>query len=310
MNRRDFIFKSGIASLALGFSPLDLFANTSAENFHKLTILHTNDTHSRILPFPKGTKYEGMGGVAQRAALINKIRSEEKNVLLLDSGDIFQGTPFFNEYEGELELKLMSEMGYDATTLGNHDFDAGVEGLAKQLPHANFPFLNVNYTFDGTALDGKIKKYKIFRKENLKIGVFGVGIELEGLVPEKLCTGVMHNDPIAHSNLIAAKLKNDMHCDFVICLSHLGLEYFSDKVSDVVLAKNSKNIDLILGGHTHTFLEKPMVLENLEKERVIINQVGWAGIILGRLDLYFKKNLNKKAEKNTTVFFSEKTIVK
>ena len=310
MNRREFIIKSSIAGLFLGVAPFDLLANSNNSNIHKLTILHTNDTHSRILPFPKGTKYEGLGGVAKRAALISKIRSEEKNVLLLDSGDIFQGTPFFNEYGGELELKLMSVMGYDATTLGNHDFDAGIDGLVKQLPNANFPFLNVNYNFEKTALEGKIEKYKIFKKGSLKIGVFGVGIELDGLVPEKLCEGVIHNDPILHANIIADQLKNKLHCDFVICLSHLGLEYSSEKVSDLILAQKSSHIDLILGGHTHTFLDKPMVLNNLANEQVIINQVGWAGIILGRLDLYFKKENDKKAEKNATVFFSKKTIVK
>lgn len=308
MNRRAFILNSGVLGIGLGLAPAELFAKT--ETIHKLTILHTNDTHSRMLPFPKGSQYEGLGGVAKRAAIINEIRTKEKNVLLLDSGDIFQGTPYFNEFGGELELKLMSEMGYDATTLGNHDFDAGVEGLVKQLPNANFPFLNVNYNFENSALKGKIEKYKIFEKGNLKIGVFGVGIELEGLVPKKLFDGVMHNDPILNSNIIAAKLKNELHCDFIICLSHLGLEYKTSKISDVILAQKSENIDLILGGHTHTFLDEPMIINNLAGEGVIINQVGWAGIILGRIDLYFEKKMNKKVEKNHTVFFSRKTIVK
>lgn len=309
MNRRQFIQKVGITSVLLSTSFLDVFALGKSEKV-KITILHTNDMHSRILPFPKGTKYEGLGGMAKRASLIKKIRSEEKNVLLLDSGDIFQGTPFFNEFGGELELKLMSEMGYDASTLGNHDFDAGIDGLIKQLPNAKFPFLNVNYSFENTALDGKIDQYKIIEKENVRIGIFGVGVALEGLVPDKLCKGIVYNPPIEIANAIAKKLKEEMNCHFVICLSHLGYEYASDKVSDITLAKNSENIDLILGGHTHTFLDEPVTINNLNNQGVTINQVGWAGIQLGRLDIYFDKEKNKKTKKNRPVIFSEKTIVK
>lgn len=308
MNRRHFIQKAGILSAALSIAPLSAWAKDAS--IQKLTILHTNDLHSRILPFPKGSRYEGLGGAAKRAALIKKVRSEEKEVLLLDSGDIFQGTPFFNEYNGELELKLMSEMGYDASTLGNHDFDAGIEGLVKQLPHANFPFLNVNYNFENSLLKDKIEPYKIFQKGKLKIGVFGLGIELDGLVPEQLFEGVIHNEPISKANEIAEKLKNELKCDFVICLSHLGLEYTNDKVSDVLLAQKSENIDLILGGHTHTFLEEPLVISNLNQEDVIVNQVGWAGIVLGRLDIFFQKKIDEKIQKSSTVFFSKKTIVK
>ena len=168
MNRRKFIKNLGLTGLAIGTMPYELFARQN-KALDKLTILHTNDTHSRILPFPKGSRYEGLGAVAKRDALISKIRNEEDQVLLLDSGDIFQGTPFFNEFGGELELKLMSEMGYDASTLGNHDFDAGIDGLIKQLPHANFPFLNVNYNFINTKLENKIDKYKVFQKGDLKI---------------------------------------------------------------------------------------------------------------------------------------------
>ena len=149
MHRRDFISRvaGGAAALGLSSVPFDILARNE---IIKLTILHTNDVHSHIDPFPMNDpKYPGMGGVAQRAAIIDKIRAEEKNVLLLDSGDIFQGTPYFNLYGGELEMKLMSKMQYDASTVGNHDFDNGLDGLAKQLPHASFPFLCSNYDFTG-----------------------------------------------------------------------------------------------------------------------------------------------------------------
>lgn len=309
MKRRSFIKKASASALMLGFAPYNLLAGSHKE-YTKLTILHTNDLHSRILPFPRGSRYEGLGGAAKRASLIKDIRKQEKNILLLDSGDIFQGTPFFNKFGGELEFKLMSEMGYDASTLGNHDFDAGIDGLVKQLPFANFSFLNVNYDFDDTILYGKIEQYKIFKKKGLKIGVFGLGIELDGLVPEKLFKGIKYNNPIVKANEIAFLLKNDLKCDYVICLSHLGLKYNSEKVSDVKLAENSRHIDLILGGHTHTFLEEPMSVNNLDNVVVAINQVGWAGILLGRLEIYFEKNLKKNNKKTTPVIFSKKTIVK
>ncbi|MGB1017708.1 MAG: bifunctional metallophosphatase/5'-nucleotidase [Chitinophagales bacterium] len=309
MKRRSFIKKASVSALMLGTISNNLFAGTK-EQFTKLTILHTNDLHSRILPFPKGSRYEGLGGAAKRAQLIKEIRAKEKNVLLFDSGDIFQGTPFFNQFGGELELKLMSEMAYDASTLGNHDFDAGLEGFEKQLHLANFPFLNVNYSFDDTILNGKIEKYKVFEKEGLKIGVFGLGIELNGLVPEKLYKGVLYEDPVIKANETAFFLKNKLKCDYVVCLSHLGLKYNSEKISDVKLAKNSQNIDLILGGHTHSFLDEPMKVNNLDNAVVAINQVGWAGILLGRLEIYFEKNLKKNRKKQTPVIFSKKTIVK
>ena len=153
--------------------------------------------HSHIDPFPADhPRNANMGGAARRAALIESIRKEEENVLLLDAGDIFQGTPYFNYYGGELEFKLMSMMQYDLATMGNHDFDMGTENIVKQLPHASFPFINCNYNFSDTELVGKILPYKIFNKGGLKIGVFGIGVELEGLVPNHLFTNVKYNNPI------------------------------------------------------------------------------------------------------------------
>jgi 5'-nucleotidase len=289
MKRKDFIRHTVTAGalLSAGSLPLELLASAGIQ---KVTILHTNDQHSRIEPFPMdGGKYQGLGGFAQRAEMIRQVRSVEKNVLLLDSGDIWQGTPYFNKYLGELEFKLMSQMKYDASTLGNHDFDAGLEGLVKQLPLASFPFLNVNYDFSDSLLNGKIERFKVFRFDDIKVGVFGVGIELEGLVPTDLYGGVRYNDPITNANKAAAELKHDYKCDYVICLSHLGYKYEEKKVSDEVLAQSSENIDLILGGHTHTFLDKPVETKNAIGEKVLINQVGWAGIYLGRIDVFFER---------------------
>lgn len=292
INRRDFI-KTGAAFGALALLnelPLSAFAQSKPV---KLTILHTNDWHSRIEPFPlDGGKFAGMGGAAVRSALIQKIRKEEKNVLLLDAGDIFQGTPYFNFFEGELEYKLMSEMGYDAATLGNHDFDNGIEGIINQLQHAKFEFINCNYDFSNTLLSDKVKPYKVFTKEGIKIGVLGVGIELKGLVPDDLYGNIVYRDPVLYANKIAAELKTEKKCDLVICLSHLGFEYNSDKLSDKKMAQQTSNIDLIIGGHTHTFLPGPVTLKNAQNKDVIVNQVGWAGLQLGKIDFYFDRAKN------------------
>lgn len=186
MNRKKFLKTAGTGGLALSFAPQFLWAGnsvlTSATDY-KLTILHTNDQHSRIEPFDETyTRNPNQGGFARRAALIQQIRQEEKNILLLDSGDVFQGTPYFNFFGGELEFKLMSMMGYDASTMGNHEFDNGLEGFKKALPQAKFPFLCSNYEFKNTLLDGLTKPYKIFNKNGIRIGIFGLGIELQGLV--------------------------------------------------------------------------------------------------------------------------------
>ncbi len=293
MKRKEFIYRSATAGLLLGAGafPIEAFAKGGSR---KITILHTNDQHSRIEPFPMdGGKYQGLGGFAQRAHLIKQIRSTEKNVLLLDSGDIWQGTPYFNKFHGEIEFRLMSEMKYDASTLGNHDFDLGLNGFVKQLPHANFPFLNANYDFTDTILENKISRYKIFVLDEIKVGVFGVGVELSGLVPDDLFGGVRYIDPIRIANTTATSLRHDHHCDLVICLSHLGFQYPDKKVSDVVLAQSTENIDLIIGGHSHTFFDKPLEYQNTKGEKVLINQVGWAGIYLGKIDFYMDSSKRK-----------------
>lgn len=302
INRKAFLRTSAAIGAGLLLKPLQTLAQS---NQTKITILHTNDWHSRIDAFPQdGGKFAGLGGVATRAALIKKIRSAEKHVLLLDAGDIFQGTPYFNFFGGELEYKLMSQMRYDATTLGNHDFDNGIDGIIKQLPHATFGFINCNYNFDDTKLKDIVKPYQIFVKNELRVGVIGVGIDLKGLVPEQLHKGIVYNDPITRANYFAAYLKNEKKCDAIICLSHLGFEYQNDKVDDKKLAQKTANIDVIIGGHTHTFLPKPVTVKNTQNKEVIINQVGWAGLQLGKIDLFFdsaKTLVNKEIGSNLSI---------
>ena len=298
MKRRDFIQKTAASSVVLGLSNIGINTIISPET-KKITILHTNDVHSHIDPFPADhPRNANMGGAARRAALIESIRKEEENVLLLDAGDIFQGTPYFNYYGGELEFKLMSMMQYDLATMGNHDFDNGIDGFYAQLPHAEFEFVSANYDFKNTVLNEIVKPYKIFNKDGIKIGIFGLGVELDGLVDKKLYKETIYNNPIEVAQDMTKILKEEQKCDLVICLSHLGYSYKNEpyKVSDLELAKKTKNIDLIIGGHTHTFLEKPVVEKNSEGKDVLINQVGCYGINLGKIDFYFSKD---KAVKNS-----------
>lgn len=305
--RRAFIQKSvtGTALFGLGALSLESFAS---DHIQKLTILHSNDVHSRIDPFPDDDKkYPGMGGMANKAALISKIRAQEDNVLLLDAGDIFQGTPYFNFYHGELEMELMTAMGYDAGTMGNHDFDAGIDGFAAQLPHAGFPILVANYDFTDTVLQDKVLRYTTFQKKEIKVGVFGLGIELAGLVPGSLYAQTKYLDPVIIAQEMANVLRYDEKCDYVICLSHLGYSYKDDKISDIKLAQTTEGIDLILGGHTHTFLEEPLKYKNLADQEVIVNQVGWAGVWLGRIDIFFERKKGKKWHSGKPVMVSKKT---
>lgn len=296
MKRRKFLQSVATTSIltSVGAFPLNAIPQ---DDLIQLTILHTNDVHSRIEPFPMdGSRNAGLGGAARRASLIKKIRAESKHTLLFDAGDIFQGTPYFNFFLGELEFKLMSALKYDAATIGNHDFDAGIEGLAKQLLLANFPLLNSNYDFSETILNGKIQPYKVFEKGDIKIGVFGIGIELESLVAADLYKNTRYLNPISKANETAKFLKQELKCDLIVCLSHLGYKYRGDKVSDITLAENSKNIDLIIGGHTHTFMKTAESYRNLDQKEVIINQVGWAGMMLGRLDFFFERSKKGKCK--------------
>lgn len=296
MKRREFIQKTGASAtligLGLSLSSFDFL------NSKQLTILHTNDVHSYIDAFPADhPKNPNMGGVSRRAAIIESVRNENPNVLLLDAGDIFQGTPYFNYYGGELELKLMSMMNYDLATLGNHDFDNGLDGFYSQMHHAKFDFVNANYDFKNTLLDGHLKPYKIFNKNGIKVGVFGLGIELAGLVDKKNYLETVYHNPVEITLDVVKKLKTVEKCDLIICLSHLGYKYKDedDKISDLKLAALTRDIDLIIGGHTHTFLDKPTIARNLDGKEVLVNQVGCYGLNLGRIDFYLDNDATKAA---------------
>jgi 5'-nucleotidase len=297
MQRRQFLQQTAAASALVGLGGLGLTSFTPSTT-KKITILHTNDVHSHIDAFgPNDGRNPNQGGVARRAALVESIRKENPNTLLLDAGDIFQGTPYFNYYGGELEFKLMSMLKYDVATIGNHDFDNSIEGLYAQLPHAKFDFVSANYDFSNTVMDTHVKPYRIIIKDGIKIGIFGLGIELDGLVEKRMYKETVYLDPTEMSQEMTRILKEDEKCDLIICLSHLGYNYRepSKKIGDLKLAETTKDIDLIIGGHTHTFLKKPTVVKNSEGKNMLVNQVGCYGINLGKIDFYFDADKNKAA---------------
>ena len=289
MNRRKFIYNSSLASLSvMGLNSCNL-TNKDV----KLTILHTNDVHSQIDPFPiNHNKYPDRGGFARRANIFKGLMKINPNTLIFDAGDIFQGTPYFNFFKGDLELSLMKKMGYNAATIGNHEFDAGLNSLKKNILNNDFQFISSNYNFDNTELEGLVSKYKVYNRQGIKIGVFGLGIELNGLVNSSLYRETKYYDPVEIAKEMTRKLKEEKKCDLIICISHLGHTYQNDKISDLKLGKLTSDIDLIIGGHTHTLLKKPEIIKNSKNEDVIINQVGSNGVFVGKIDFNFS-NLNK-----------------
>jgi 5'-nucleotidase len=287
-SRRQFIKTIAASAAAVSLAPVSALA-LPERVASRLVILHTNDTHSRIDPFPDdGGRYANLGGVARRAALVGDIRRTNEHVLLLDSGDIFQGTPYFNLFDGEIEFRSMSAMRYDASTLGNHDFDNGVDGLVEMLPHASFPFVSSNYDVAGAplALRQRVQPFIVRQMGPVRVGMFGLGIAFDRLVLPSLHKGVTYQDPVAVAREMVQELRQQ-GCHLVVCLSHLGHRYRTDRVSDVEVARAVPGIDLILGGHTHTFLDEPERIDHDDDRPTLINQVGFAGIWLGRIDVAF-----------------------
>ncbi len=288
MQRRKFLQTLGAGAAGSFLAPL---AALGADEV-RLVLLHTNDTHSRIDPFPMdGGRNQGLGGAARRATLVNQIRQQHEHVLLFDSGDIFQGTPYFNFFKGEIEFKTMSAMQYDVATLGNHDFDNGVDGLVSMLPHAAFDFVSANYEISNPSLSPHVRPHVIKQVGPIKVGIFGLGIDFQSLVLPALHEGVVYNDPVHVARQQVDALRN-AGCHLVVCLSHLGYRYRSDRVSDTEIAQLVPGIDFIFGGHTHSFLDEPAVYKNAIGTSVV-NQVGFAGLRLGRADVVFKRGGEK-----------------
>ena len=249
-----------------------------------ITILHTNDTHSQVEPIEAGKRDGNHAGYARRMGIIEQERDKTPNVLLVDAGDFSQGTPYFNLYHGRVEVDAMNRMGYDAVTLGNHEFDNGVDTLAAVLKDAKFAVVSANYDVQGTALEGIVKPYVILRRGGMKIGLFGLGVNPKGLVTEKNFAPVKYLEPIPVAQEISTLLKEQHHCDLVVCISHMGTFAHGDKPSDTLLAQSTRYIDVIIGGHTHRIVTNHYV-ENLDGDSVLLAQMGKSGARIGKITL-------------------------
>ncbi|MDD2475015.1 MAG: metallophosphoesterase [Dysgonamonadaceae bacterium] len=250
----------------------------------ELIIIHTNDTHSRIEPLPDTDKYNpDLGGVVRRAAYIEKMRKEHENVLLFDAGDFVQGTPYFNMFKGDVEVEAMNILNYDAVTLGNHEFDYGMDVLTNIVKKAKFPIVCTNYDFSQTEIASYIKPYHIIYKNGVKIGILGANINPVGLIASTHYDGMKFLSPIETANKTAEMLRKEQNCDVVICLSHLGYR------NELELAEKSHNIDIIIGGHSHTFMTKPVYRKNLDGNEVLVFQTSGRGAYVGRIDVKLQK---------------------
>lgn len=265
-----------------------LLSSCASVGSKELVILHTNDTHSQIETIRSGYG-KGLAGVDRRAEYFDQVRKENKNVLVLDAGDWDQGTPYFTVFKGDMEIELMNALGYDAACLGNHEFDNGQEELARRLAMAKFPIVCANYDFSETILAPYVKPYVVIKKGGLKIGIFGLLVNIKSNVSAKARKGLEYKDPIEVTNELAKMLKEEEKCDLVIALSHLGYSAQNPKAaSDINLAKNTRNVDIIVGGHSHTFLKSEKIYQNPDGKDVIVLQAGAKGEYVGRLDLKFE----------------------
>jgi 5'-nucleotidase len=299
--RRKFLGAMMGAGMGAAFQAKGLGLLSSAKSFEALaapliraqpgetliTILHTNDTHSQIDPLPANDKqHPGMGGVARRATLIKRLRRENPNSLLVDAGDVFQGTPYFNFFRGEVEYKAMSAMGYDVGTLGNHEFDNGVDSLAAALKYANFELVNANYDMRGTPLENRVKPYVVRDVGGVRVGLFGMGFQLEGYYPPDRYTGIKFLDRVSVARDAVRALRERERCALVVCLSHMG--YYEprkgNEFGDSQLVAQVDGIDFIASGHSHIFMEKPVMVKQPSGRETMIFQVGKSGIYLGRVD--------------------------
>lgn len=285
LNRRKFIKGALVAGAGLWAMP-----SMAVNGYDKITIFHTNDMHCHFEPFAESDpRFPGRGGMNRISAYMKHAREIDPDVLFFDCGDFCQGTPYYNFFKSELVFKLMSEMGYHAAAVGNHEFDFGLEDIRNGLEHANFPLISSNYDFTGTPVEGLIKKNIVLERKGVRIGVYGLGIELQGLVGKSLYGNTVYSDPIETALAMEEYLHQKEKCDLIVCLSHLGFSYDSQKVSDKIIARKTRYTDVIIGGHTHVFLDSPAEELNAERKPVVINQVGWAALMLGKLEFYIEK---------------------
>jgi len=295
MNRRTFLRNLGYTTA--GTTILNPYLAQASDDHIVISILHTNDIHSHIEPFNStNPAYGGRGGLARISGMIKLIKKENPHTLVFDAGDAFQGTPYFNYFGGKLIYKLMSAAEYDASTIGNHEFDNKLEGLLEAIPDATFPLINSNYDFSDTILAGKIPQWEIYRKSGIKIGVYGLGIELEKIVLRSHYGNTVFMDPVTTALHMENFLKHEQGCDLIVCLSHLGHSYRDNRLSDMDIAAATYETDLIIGGHTHFYIKEPATVKNKAGKPVILNLAWWGGLVLGHIDFIFERSGKKKKE--------------
>ena len=269
---------------------LTVALTSMAKGGRQLVILHTNDTHSCIFPLSEAladTMLAGRGGFIRRIAMLKEERQKHPDLLYFDSGDFSQGSAYYTMYKGDVEIGLMNKMGIDASTIGNHEFDFGMENMARIFRMANFPIVCSNYDFTGTVVEGTVKRYIVLKRNGIKIGVFALCPKMDGLVDLKKCEGVKYLDPAKVANEMGDLLKNKLKCDLVICISHLGWEKNDD--DDNYMIEHSRNVDLVLGGHTHTYMPTLEYVNNLDGKPIPVDQNGKHAIYVGKLVLDMKK---------------------
>lgn len=285
MNKMKRVFRE-IAMIAI----LSFLSLTASGQKKQLVILHTNDTHSTIYPLNPNladTALAGRGGFIRRISMLKEERKKNPDLLLFDSGDFCQGSPYFSLYKGDVEVELMNRMCYDAGTVGNHEFDNGLENMARLFRNMNFPIVCSNYDFTGTVAEGTVKDYIILKRNGLKIGVFGLSPKLDGLVAAENCQGVKFLDPIAETKRVVAILKKKK-CDVIICISHLGWSV-SDSVDDQRMIQATNGVDLVLGGHSHTYFKELQYVKNHDGKEIPVDQNGKHALYVGKMVLNFRK---------------------
>ena len=266
------------------------FGMATAQTDKQLLIYHTNDMHSRVEPFPKDyqdTLLADLGGLVRRATFIKQQRTENKDLLLFDCGDFSQGTPYYNLFRGEVEVKLMNHIGYDAGTIGNHEFDFGLDNMAALFRMAEFPIVCANYDFTGTVLEGLVKEYIVLERQGVRIGVFGLGAPLEGLVAKANYGDTKFEDPLTEAQRITDILRDEEGCDVVVCLSHLG--WNAEPYSDIRLIENTRRIDVVLGGHSHSYFDEPVYYKNLDGIDTPVQQMGKNAAFIGKIVINLQK---------------------
>jgi 5'-nucleotidase len=272
-------------ALLLSFFTIAIIAGEKV----KLVILHTNDTHSQVEPTEKSSsKTADMGGYARRMGVINQIREQEKNVILLDAGDFSQGTPYFNFYNGRVEIDALNKMKYDAITVGNHEFDNGIDTLAVILAKANIPILSSNYQVDSTPLKSLMQPYMILKKAGLKIGIMAINVEPKGLIIESNYKGLVFKNALQSAIDMSTFLKKEKKCEVIICLSHLGADTTKNEINDFEIAHKTRYIDVIIGGHSHSMITNNTV-KNVAGKPIVIAQMAKSGLYLGKVELELEK---------------------